>query len=357
MTLDLDAIRPKFPALKQPTIFFDTPGGSQIAAPSLERIQRYLVECNANSGGAYATSQASDAIVAETREAMADFLNASRPEEIVFGLNMTSLTYNLSRSLGRTFEAGDTLVVTHLDHDGNISPWLQVAEERGCRVRWVDFNLEDCTLDLDDFQAALREKPRLVAVGYASNAVGTINPLAKIIRMAHEAGALVYVDAVQYAPHGPIDVQELGCDFLVCSAYKFFGPHLGILYGRYDLLDSLFAYHIRPSPDMPPGKFETGTPSFEAIAGLLGALEYLEWLGQTFGEEQSEIYREHYCGRRLIFKQAMSAIRAYEFELSRALLAALQTAPGLRLYGVGVVVRLELRVLTFCFNVEGWLRA
>lgn len=353
MPLNLEQIRNQFPALSRPTVFLDNPGGTQIARQSLEMIQGYLVECNANHGGAFPTSAESDRRVEEARLAMADFLNAADPNEIVFGANMTTLTFHISRSLARELKEGDTLVVTRLDHDANISPWLQVAEDRGCRVRWVDFDPESGMLNLNDFQAALEEHPRLVAVGYASNALGTINPLRKLIRMAHEAGALVYVDAVQYAPHGTIDVQDLGCDFLVCSAYKFFGPHLGILYGRYDLLERLRAYRVRPAPAFPPGKFETGTGNFEGISGLLGALNYLEWVGTTFGDEHAELFVGDYSGRRLIYKQAMSAIRAYEFELSRALLETLQSIPAVRLYGPADPNHLELRVPTFSFTLQG----
>ena len=354
MTFDQQAIRAQFPALSKPVIYFDNPGGTQIARTSLERIQSYLVNCNANHGGAFAASVESDALVEAARAAMADFLNAARPQEIVFGANMTTLTFHISRSLARTFQPGDTLVVTSLDHDGNISPWLKVAEDRGLRVRWVDIHPEDCTIDLADLRAALQEKPRLVAVGYASNAVGTINPVKEITRLAHEAGALVYIDAVQYAPHGPIDVQQLGCDFLVCSAYKFFGPHLGALYGRYDLLDKLEAYRVRPAPATPPGKFETGTGNFEHIAGLLGALEYLQWVGETFGKHLAEQYAGQYRGRPQVFKQAMSAIRDYELKLSQALLAAFQKVDGLRLYGIADVTRLQERVPTFSFTLDGW---
>jgi cysteine desulfurase family protein (TIGR01976 family) len=284
---------------------------------------------------------------------MADFLNASRPEEIVFGNNMTSLTLHLSRSLARTLSPGDEIVVTRLDHDANISPWLLVAEDRGCKVTWIDFDVEDCTLKLDEFEKAFERKPKLVALGCASNAVGTINPVRKITQMAHAAGARVYVDAVQYAPHGPIDVQDLGVDFLVCSSYKFFGPHAAALYGRYELLDELKAYKVRPATNQPPGKWETGTQNHEGIAGVLGALEYFEWLGKTFGSEQEEGLREKgYTGRRLEFKKAMTAIRAYEFEISRALLSALERIPGLRLYGIAEARRLDERVPTFAFTLE-----
>ncbi|MGW8249908.1 MAG: aminotransferase class V-fold PLP-dependent enzyme, partial [Anaerolineales bacterium] len=229
----------------------------------------YLVEHNANHDGAFATSRASDAVVDAARRAAADFLNAARPEEIVFGPNMTSLTFNISRALGRWLKAGDEIVVTRLDHDANIAPWIMLAEDCGCRLRWVDFHPEDGTLDMQEMQRALEKRPQLVAVGYASNALGTINPVREIVEMAKQAGALTYIDAVQYAPHGPIDVQRLGCDLLVCSAYKYFGPHVGVLYGRYELLDELTAYKVRPAPGEPPGKFETGTGNFEGYSGVL----------------------------------------------------------------------------------------
>ncbi len=370
MPLDLPAIRAQFPALERNAIFLDNPAGTQVARTVLDRMNNYLVEHNANHEGAFATSRESDALVEETRQAVADFLNARDPQEIVFGPNMTSLTFNISRSLVRTFKPGDEIVVTRLDHDANITPWVMAAEDRGCRISWVDFHPEDGTLDMESMQAALQHKPRLVAVGYASNALGTINPVAKITQMAHEAGALVYIDAVQYAPHGPIDVQRLGCDFLVCSSYKFFGPHMGVLYGRYDLLDQLSAYKVRPAPSSPPGKFETGTGNFEGVCGLLGALEYIEWVGKTFGEEYGEKYASRgrsspsgqaepgipdlpLQGRRLNFKLGMSAIRSYEFELSRALLDILEETPGVTVYGITDRRRLEERVPTTAFTLKG----
>jgi len=354
MFLDPSLIRSQFPSLDRPAIFFDNPGGTQIARQSVERIQHYLLECNANHEGAFATSQQSDAILDEAHAAMADFLNAARPEEIIFGNNMTTLTLHISRSLARTLNPGDEIVVTRLDHDANISPWLLVAEDRGCKVTWIDFDVEDCTLKLDEFEKALEHKPKIVAFGYASNAVGTVNPVRKITEMAHAAGALVYVDAVQYAPHGPIDVQSLGVDFLVCSSYKFFGPHAGALYGRYELLDELKAYKVRPATDSLPGKFETGTQNHEGIAGVLGALEYFEWLGKTFGGEQEEGLRARgYSGRRLELKKAMTVLRAGEFELSRRLLSALEQVPGLRLYGLADPRKLDQRVPTFSFTLAG----
>jgi cysteine desulfurase family protein (TIGR01976 family) len=354
MTLDLSTIREQFPALENKAIFLDNPAGTQVPQAVLDRMTAYLTETNANHAGAFETSRQSDALVDEARGAAADFLNASRAEEIVFGPNMTSLTFDLSRAIGRRLRPGDEILVTRLDHDANITPWVMVAEERGCTVRWVDFSPEDGTLNMDDLQAALDSGPRLVAVGYASNALGTINPVKKIVEMAHEVGAWVYVDAVQYAPHGPIDVQELESDFLVCSAYKFFGPHVGLLYGRYQLLDELTAYRVRPAPSDPPGKFETGTGNFEGVAGVLGALEYLEWLGETFGEQYTEKYSERFAGRRLRLKQAMAAIRAYEYELTRSLLDVLEETPGVTIYGITDSRRLEERVPTVSFTLKDW---
>jgi cysteine desulfurase family protein (TIGR01976 family) len=319
----------------------------------LDRVNHYLIETNANHDGVFATSIASDALLDEARAACADFYNAANPKEIVFGPNMTSLTFNLSRSLARNLNPGDEIVVTHLDHDANITPWTMVAEDRGCKVRWVDFDVEDGTMRLDTLEAALENKPKIVAVGYASNALGTINPVKKITQMAHDAGALVFIDAVQYAPHGPIDVKDLGCDFLVSSAYKYFSTHVGVLYGRYELLDELKAYKVRPAPDLPPGKFETGTQNHEGIAGVLGALEYLTWIGENFGTAYAEKYQDRFSGRRLLLKQAMAAIRAYEYEISRQLTQMLTKIPGIRLYGLSDIRNIENRVPTFAIRVDG----
>jgi len=351
---NLAAVRKQFPSLNPKAIFFDNPGGTQIARQSLDRINHYLLECNANHEGAFETSRRSDAILDEAHAAMADFLHAGSPDEIVFGNNMTTLTLHLSRSLAGRLGPGDEILVTRLDHDANISPWLLAAEDRGCKVTWIDFDVEDGTLKLDEFEKAFASKPKLAAFGYASNALGTINPVKNIIEMAHSAGTLTYVDAVQYAPHGPIDVQALGADFLVCSSYKFFGPHAGILYGRRELLEELKAYKVRPATDAIPGKWETGTQNHEGIAGVLGAVEYFERLGKTYGREQEEGLRElGYTGRRMDLKKGLSAVRAYEYELSRALLRTLTGIPGLRLYGLSDERRLEERVPTFSFTLEG----
>jgi len=349
---DLAKIRHQFPSLHQGTLFLDNPGGTQVAKHCLDRILDYLIEHNANHGGAFKTSRESDALIDQARTAMAEFLNAARPEEIVFGQNMTSLTFQLSRSLARRFQAGDDIVVTRLDHDANISPWLLIAQDRGLTVNWVEFHPEDGTLDMAGLEAALARRPKLVAVGYASNSLGTVNPVAEIVRLAHAAGALVFVDAVHFAPHGPIDVQALGCDLLACSAYKFFGPHLGILYGRYDLLDELFAYKVRPAHDAPPFKFETGTQNHEAIAGLLGTLEYLEWVGKQFGGDHVAEYAKTFHGRALHLKQAMAAVRGYETGLSKALYMALRETPGITIYGLTDEARFAARVPTFSFRMK-----
>ena len=355
MTLNLEKIRAQFPALANPdVIFLDNPGGTQICAPSLERVSKYLVESNANRHGAFETSRISDRVLDEARMACKDFYNAARAEEIVFGPNMTSLTLNISRSLARLLNPGDRIMVTRLDHDANISPWMLVAQDRGCELDWVDFDVEDGTLDMDSLTRALTRKPKLAAVGYASNALGTINPVQQITQMAKDSGALVFVDAVQYAPHGVIDVQEIGCDFLVSSAYKWFGTHVGVLYGRYELLDSLMAYKVRPASDLPPDKWETGTANHEGIAGVLGALEYFEWLGNNFGADLLAQDSTRFSGRALRLRQGMAAIQAYEYELDRALLDIFSTIPGLRLYGLNDTQRFNKRVPTFSINVEGW---
>jgi len=354
MPLDPSLVRQQFPSLHRPAIFLDNPAGTQISKQSLDRINRYLLECNANHEGQFETSRKSDEILHEAHAAMADFLNASRPEEIIFGNNMTTLTLHISRSLARTLQPGDNILVTRLDHDANISPWMLIAEDRGCNLLWVDIDVEQGTLNLDDFARALEKKPKIAAFGYASNLLGTVNPVKKLTKMAKDGGALVYIDAVQYAPHGAIDVQNIGCDFLVCSSYKFFGPHVGALYGKYDMLNELKAYKVRPASNEPPYKFETGTQNHEGIAGVLGALEYFEWLGNQFGGDQAQAGMDAgYSGRRLAFKKAASDIRDYEHKLSRALIQAVQSVPGTRIHGVTDLDRLDERVPTVSFTMEG----
>jgi cysteine desulfurase family protein (TIGR01976 family) len=344
-------VRPHFPALDParrggtPPVFFDNPAGTQVAAESLARMEDYLLNRNANHGGAFRSSRESDEMVHEARAAVADFLGAARPEEISFGQNMTSLTLHVSRSLTRELSAGDEVVVTRLDHDANVSPWLLAARDGGCTVRWVDFNTDDCTWSAEELALRITSRTRIVAVGYASNATGTINPVAEAAALAHKAGALCFVDAVHFAPHGPIDVAALGCDLLACSAYKFFGPHTGILWGRYDLMDRLSAYKVRPAGDSPPDKWETGTQSFESIAGVLGATEYLQWVGERFGGASG--------GRIPTLRAAMTAIQEYEKGLSRAMLEGLSSIKGITIHGITDPSRLDSRVPTFSFTLEG----
>ena len=354
MPFNHNLIRQQFPSLDRPAIFLDNPAGTQIAKPSLDRMNRYLLEHNANHGGLFETSHRSDEVLHEAHVGMADFLNASRPEEIIFGNNMTTLTLHMSRSLARNLQAGDNILVTRLDHDANISPWMLIAEDKGCNLIWVDIDVEQGTLDLDDFARALEQKPKVAAFGYASNLLGTINPVKELTKMAQQAGARVYIDAVQYAPHGPIDVQDIGCDFLVCSSYKFFGPHAGALYGKYDLLNELKAYRVRPAGNELPYKFETGTQNHEGIAGVLGALEYIEWLGTEFGAEQESAWKgAGFSGRRLELKKGMSAMQAYETELSRELIGIIESVPEARVHGITDINRLGERVPTVAFTLAG----
>lgn len=353
---DPSLVRSEFPALAReqdgrPLVFFDAPGGTQVTRRCLERMMAYLTRHNANTHGAFVTSQESDAILAEAHEAAADLLNAASPAEIVFGQNMTSLTFALSRSVGRTLGEGDEVILTRLDHDANFSPWRIMAAERCVRVHVVDVCPDDCTLALEDFARYLSPRTRLVAVGYVSNAVGTINPLKRIIEMAHAVGAWVFVDAVAAAPHVPIDVQALGADFLACSAYKFWGPHQGILYGRYELLDSLPAYKVRPAVDRPPHKFETGTQSHESAAGLIGVIEYLEWLAEQSGPaDESELRRRSRRADRLSL--AMRAIQRYEAGLAEYLIGQIAAIPGVRFFGICQRDRLAERVPTIAIRYK-----
>ena len=269
--LDTAWVRSQFPSLQtqvngQPAAFLDGPAGTQVPTQVMHVIQSYLMNANANTCGAFLTSRRTDEMIAATRAAMADFFRCDR-DEVVFGQNMTTITFSISRSIGRELNPGDEILLTTLDHDANFSPW-KALEEKGVVIRQVDIREEDCTLDLEDLKNKLNQKTKLVAVGYASNAVGTINPVAEITRLAHQAGAMVYIDAVHYAPHGLIDVKALDCDFLVCSPYKFFGPHMGTLYGKREHLQRLRPYKVRPCTEQIPDRWESGTQVHELIAGI-----------------------------------------------------------------------------------------
>jgi cysteine desulfurase family protein (TIGR01976 family) len=354
--IDLSPVRAQFPALSlkdagRPPIFFDGPGGTQVPQRVIDAVSRYLACTNANHGGAFRASRESDAVLAAAHEAMGDFLNARSAREIVMGPNMTSLTFQFSRSIGRDLAAGDEILITRLDHDANRAPWQALAE-KGAVIREVDFNPTDCTLRMEELAGLLNRRTRLVAVGYASNCVGTINPIAEIAGMAHSAGARLWVDAVHYAPHGPIDVQALGCDFLVCSAYKFFGPHAGVVWGREDLLEKLHAYKVRPAGNRPPDKFETGTQNHEAQAGIWAAVEYLAEIGERFGSPFAEDF-PGFQGRRRKLKQAMAAIQWYEKNLFEYFVAGLLDIPGLTFYGIQDPNRFHQRTPTAAFTLSG----
>jgi cysteine desulfurase family protein (TIGR01976 family) len=349
LPFDPQVQRRRFPSLNRevngrPVIFLDGPGGTQTPGSVVEAMAHYLLHDNANQGGAFATSARTDEVIGQARLAMSDLFNARRPEEIVFGQNMTSLTFAMSRALSRTWQPGDEIVVTWLDHDANISPWLLAAADRGARVRWLDFRAEDCSLAIEQLPALLNDRTRLVAVTRASNAVGTMVDVARVVQMAQQVGALVYVDAVHYTPHGPVDVQALDCDFLVASSYKFFGPHSGTLYGKYEHLERLEAYKVRPAPALPPGKWETGTQSFESMRGAQAAVDYLAGIAGPPGSGS----------RRERLARAMVAIGEYERGLSGHFLEEAARVPGLRVYGITDVERLDERAPTFAVSLEGY---
>jgi cysteine desulfurase family protein (TIGR01976 family) len=336
--IDFHSLRTQFPGLNQrragvTPIFLDGPAGTQVPQRVIDAMVRYLTHCNANHGGVFATSIESDRILDDAHASIADLLNAPSPSEIIFGNNMTSLTFHLSRSIAKVLKPGDEVMVTRLDHDANVSPWELAAKDAGATVRWIDIHREDCTLDLESFRKQLSDKTKWVAVGLASNGVGTINDVASITREAKRAGATVFLDAVHYAPHGPIDVQALGCDFLACSAYKFFGPHVGILWGNRSLLEALPCYKVRPSSNELPGKWMTGTQNHEGLAGAVAAVEYLADIAVP-GQ------------RRARLRQALAEIQSYEQTLSRHLLTGLAQRPRFRVLGVRGVNRLNERVPT-----------
>ena len=341
MTFPIHAVRARFPALDHRT-FFDAPGGTQVCAPAIDRMAAHLRGGTANAGGAFATSRAVDRLSADAHAAMADLLGG-RADEIAFGANMTSLTFAVSRALAREWRAGDNLVVTRLDHDANVAPWLAVAADKGMEVRWLDFDPGTGRLALDALPGLLDARTRLVAVGGASNALGTINDIAAVGATVRERStALVFVDAVQLVPHVAVDVAALGCDLLACSPYKFFGPHQGVLWGRADLLERIEAYKVRPAGDDGAHRFETGTPSFEGQAGVLGTVEYLDWLGGEVAPEANS--------RRARLVAAMHASAAHEEQLGDQLLAGLARIPGVGLYGPATMAD---RVPTFAFTLAG----
>lgn len=345
----LDAVRGRFPALAvtddgQPRIYFDNPAGTQVPDMVIDRVSGYYRETNANYGGRFRTSQATVTLAREAREAMAAFVNARSADEIVIGPNMTSLTYAASRALSPRFRPGDEILLTRMDHDANVTPWVQLAGRLGLEVRCLDFDTGSYRYDLNRLDDLVNERTRLAAINYASNITGTINDVAAIVaRVKAASDALCYVDAVQYAPHGDVDVQQLGCDFLVCSAYKFYGPHVGVLWGRGALLESLTPDKLRAAPDSVPHRFETGCANSEGIAGLLGAIEYYRWLGAQLGETDL---------RRSI-QVAKAWMCEHERTLAGRLIGGLAALPGVTVHGISDADALDDRVSTVSVTVAG----
>jgi len=371
-TLDLTYIRSQFPSLAQtvnghPAAFLDGPGGTQVPQRVIDAIADYLRRDNANTGGAYATSLRTDAMIAEARAAMADFLHCAA-DEVAFGPNMTTLTFAMSRAIGRELKPGDEIVVTRLDHDANVSPWLAMAEDRGITVRWAEIHDEDCTLDMADLASKINPKTKLVAAGYASNAVGTINPVKEIVRLTHAAGALAYIDAVHYGPHGLIDVAALDCDFLVCSTYKFFGPHMGVLFGKREHLQRLRPYKVRPNTNAIPNCWEWGTLNHECIAGIAACVEYIADLGRGLKNGSTNKRVPHpsrlskggndaagtsgITERRAAIEAAYTAIHEHERALLEKLMAGLKKIPGLKIYGITDPARFSERCATLAVRIE-----
>jgi cysteine desulfurase family protein (TIGR01976 family) len=361
--LDLTVVRSQFPSLSQtvsghPAAFLDGPGGTQVPQRVIDAIAAYLRRDNANTGGAYATSRRTDAMIAEARSAMADFLHCGA-DEVAFGPNMTTLTFAISRALGRDLKPGDEILVTRLDHDANVSPWLAMAEDRGVTVRWAEIHDEDCTLDMADLASKINSKTKLVAVGYASNAVGTINPVKEVVRLAHAVGALAYIDAVHYGPHGLIDVAALDCDFLVCSTYKFFGPHMGVLFGKREHLKRIRPYKVRPNTNAIPNCWEWGTLNHEAIAGIAACVEYIADLGrhlETCGDgrlARPSSEARPALTRRAAIETAYAAIHEHESALLQRIMGGLAKIPGLKIYGITDPTRFHERCATLEIRIEG----
>jgi cysteine desulfurase family protein (TIGR01976 family) len=339
--LDLAWVRQQFPSLNlqlsgHPAAFLDGPAGTQVPRQVIDAIQNYFLTANANTCGAFETSRRNDAILDNARAAMADFFNCDK-DEVIFGQNMTTITFALARAIARELTPGDEIVVTTLDHDANVAPW-RALEEKGVVIRQADIHEADCTLNLDDLKKKITTKTKLVAVGYASNAVGTINPVAEITRLAHAAGALMFIDAVHYAPHGPIDVRALDCDFLACSPYKFFGPHMGTLYGKREHLLRFQPYKVRPAPGTLPDRWETGTQVQELIAGIAAAVDYLAELGRRCDPTATD--------RRAALQAAYRSTRQHEMTLLAQLIPGLLAIPGLKFFGITDPKQLEHRCST-----------
>jgi cysteine desulfurase family protein (TIGR01976 family) len=354
MQYDLTTIRRQFPALSETDnglarLFFDNPAGTQIPTRVAEKVLECLLYKSANLGGDFATSHLAEEAVGGARAAMADFLNAPSPDEIIFGQNMTTITLHVSRSIGKHFNAGDEIILSQMDHDANVYPWILLARDLGLKIRWLPFDPETFEFDLSKLDDLLNDKTRLVCVGGASNLTGTINDIKTISRKARDAGAWSYIDAVQSAPHIATDVQSIGCDFLTCSAYKFFGPHQGILWGRRDILEQLEPYKVRPSPAELPWCFETGTQSHEGMAGTAAAVDYFAWIGETMANVSDSAY-SHLSSRTRQVHAAMDYLFEYESILARHLIDGLTQIPGVKIQGITSVEAMDRRVPTVAFT-------
>ncbi len=349
--LDVGWVRAQFPSLRltvngHPAAFLDAPAGTQVPQQVIDAVRDYLLNDNANTAGSFLTSRRTDTMLAAAHQAMADFLGCER-DEVFFGQNMTTLTFAFARAIGRELKPGDEIVTTTLDHDANVAPW-RALEENGIVVQQADIRLEDCTLDMDDLERKITARTKLVAAGYAANAVGTINNVAEIVRLARHAGAMSFIDAVHYAPHGPIDVRGLDCDFLACSPYKFFGPHQGVMYGKREHLKRLHAYKVRPAPEYLPDRWETGTLSHEGIAGAAAAVDYIASIGRHAVPSLPETPG---AGRREAILAAYRVIREYEGALTRKMVAGLLEIPGLTFYGISDPARFDWRVPTVAIRL------
>ncbi len=345
-TFDIAWVREQFPSLKlqvngHAAAFLDGPAGTQVPKQVMDAVQNYFLTANANTYGQFQTSRRTDEMILAARASMADFFNCDS-NEVVFGQNMTTITFALARAIANELKPGDEIVVTTLDHDANVAPW-RALEEKGVVIRQVGIREEDCTLDLDDLRHKISTKTKLVAVGYASNLVGTINPVAEITKLAHAVGALMFVDAVHYAPHGLIDVKALNCDFLVCSPYKFFGPHMGTLFGKREHLEKFKPYKVRPATNVPPECWETGTQVQELIAGIGAAVDYIAALGRHCDPGAKK--------RRKALQAAYRSTHAHETELLARLIAGLQVIPGIRIFGITDEKRFDERCATLSFRL------
>ena len=345
MTFPIEAVRAQFPSLARTDeglrrIYLDNAAGTQVPRQTIDRIVDFFYRFNSNTGVFNPTSVEVDALYDEAVHAMADFLGTPDSGEVLIGANMTTLTYQLSRSLGHQLAPGDEIIISRMEHEGNVSPWLQMAEDNDLVVKWLEFDRDTWRVEPALLEPLLTERTRLMALNYASNLTGGVNDVKALTKMAQDAGAMVYVDAVQYASHRLIDIKDLSCDFLACSPYKFYGPHLGVVYGKRERLESLHAYKLRCASEELPFRFSLGTPAFELIAGLMGTLDYFQWLAGQVGVSG---------GRRQLFQGAYAAMGDHEDALSEELLAGLTAIPGLTMQGASTLTN---RVATFSFTHE-----